>query len=134
MKFLVILMSLQSIWSAHDDFRLNHKQSEISHDINRYYEKLSSIMEFSPNYRWQHFRRNSNYHNYRSQKYLNKEFLPFHHQNSYYKGKKSQSKEFYKLRSNPPYVRTLRIEIPIFGKSSKETKPISPFIFNYSHE
>ncbi len=130
MKILLLVLGLQSIWGAHDDFRMYRKNQAVRHDVNLHYEKLSSVMESSPHYRWRHLRRNLNYDDYRSHKYLNKKYLPFHYYNAYYYGIKSQSKELHRLRSYPPYVRTLRIELPYCDKSCEKMNSSSPFIFS----
>ena len=132
MKILLILFGLQIVWGAHDDFRMNRKQGAIAYDIDRYYENLSSVIEFSPNYRWKHLKRNINYSDYRSHKYLSNKFLPFHYDNSYYRGMQKKSPELYELRPHPPYTRTLRIEMPFCDSLCRKMKSNSPFIFDNS--
>ena len=130
MRIFVILLSLQLVWSAHDDFRLKSKKRSVAYDVERYYENLSSVIEFSPNFRWKHTARNFNYSDYRSHKYLNKNFLPFQYDNSYYRGMQKKSPELHKLRPNPPFTRTLRIETPFCDSLCRKMKYNNPFIFD----
>ena len=130
MRCLLILFASQVVWGAHDDFRVNRKQRAVPYDVNRHYENLSSVLEFSPKYRWKHLNRIINYNDYRSNKYLNKNFLPFHYDNSYYRGMHKKSPELHELRPYPPYTRRLRIEMPFCDNFCKQMKSGSPFIFD----
>ena len=134
MRILLILLSSQLVWGAHDDFRLKSEKRSVAYDVERNYEKLSSVIEFSPNFRWAHTGRNFNYSDYRSNKYLKKNFLPFQGDNSYYRGMQKKSPELHKLRPYPPFTRTLRIETPFCDSLCRKMKYNNPFIFEDSEK
>ena len=125
-----MLLSLNYLWGAHDDFRLNVAKRAIPYDLKLHYEKLSSVMESSPTYRWSHLKRNYNYNKYRSHKYLYDRYLPFHNNHAHYRGFRSPSTELNKLRPHPPYIRTLEIVVPSCKNHCKEVGNISPFLFD----
>lgn len=129
MRTLLIILITTSVFGAHDDFRPKITNRVIAYKLELHYDTLSSVIEYSPYYRWKHLKQDFNYPDYRAHKYLHQRYLPFQQKNAHFHGINSMSAELHQLRPYPTDSRSLEIRLPFRQKRADKIKNDSPFIF-----